>query len=63
MATIKPRSEALRKAIKWISDMQQSHPENSREEIVKLAEIRFNLSPRDCEFLDKNFVWQPQQQN
>jgi len=54
MTTIKPRSEALRQAIKWISAMQQSQPGKSRKEVIKLAEIRFNLSPRDCEFLDKN---------
>jgi hypothetical protein len=55
MATIKPQSEALRQAIKWLAAMQKTHPEKNRQEIIREAEIRFNLSPRDCEFLDKNF--------
>lgn len=52
---INPPGDIMRKAIKWISDMQQSHPEKKREEIIKQAEVNFNLSPKDCEFLDKNF--------
>ncbi len=52
---ISPPGDIMRKAIKWISDMQQNHPEKKREEIIKQAEVNFNLSPKDCEFLDKNF--------
>jgi hypothetical protein len=52
---INPPGDVLRKTLKWVAEIQQSHPEKNREEIIKEAEIRFNLSPKDCEFLDKNF--------
>ncbi len=45
----------MRKAIKWISETQLEHPEIKRREVIQQAQIRFNLSPRDCEFLNKNF--------
>ncbi len=53
--TTQPHGEKLRKAIKWISETQLEHPEIKRREVIQQAQIRFNLSPRDCEFLNKNF--------
>ncbi len=53
--TIQPHGEKLRKTIKWISETQLDHPEIKRREIIQQAQIRFNLSPKDCEFLNKNF--------
>ncbi len=52
---ITPPGDILRKTIRWIAEIQQKHPEKNRKEIIRQAEINFNLSPRDCEFLDKNF--------
>ncbi len=51
-----PEGERLRKAIKWISEMVKEHPEKRRIEIIQEAEIRFDLSPKDCEFLQKKFA-------
>ncbi|NOX26284.1 MAG: hypothetical protein GXP59_09290 [Deltaproteobacteria bacterium] len=53
--TTQPPGEKLRKTIKWISETQLEHPEIKRREVIQQAQIRFNLSPRDCEFLNKNF--------
>lgn len=53
--TTQPHGEKLRKTIKWISETQLDHPEIKRREIIQQAQIRFNLSPKDCEFLNKNF--------
>ncbi len=45
----------LKRAIEWISEMVKEHPEKARKEIVQEAEIKFDLSPKDCEFLQKEF--------
>ena len=51
-----PEGEKLRKTIRWISDMIQEHPEKTRHEILLEAEMRFDLSPKECEFLNTNFA-------
>ncbi len=54
MSTILPESEALRKAVKWISEQIQAHPEEPEEKVQKLvieAINRFDLSPKDSDFL------------
>ena len=52
---VQPHGDKMRKAIKWISDVHQEHPEKSRKDILREAEIRFNLSPKESEFLESNF--------
>lgn len=51
-----PEGEKLRKAVKWLSNMVKEHPEKSRREIILDAEVRFDLSPKECEFLQKRFL-------
>jgi hypothetical protein len=46
----------MRKTITWISEMVQSHPEKSRHQIISEAEIRFDLSPKECDFLHRKFL-------
>ncbi|HID97902.1 MAG TPA: hypothetical protein EYP57_06920 [Thermodesulfobacteriaceae bacterium] len=53
---LQPHGENLRKAIKWISEMVQVHPERGRKEIIYEAEIRFDLSPKECQFLNEKFI-------
>lgn len=48
-------SESLKKAICWISETVEKHPGRTREQIISEAELRFNLSPREGEFLHANF--------
>ncbi|MEA1934877.1 MAG: hypothetical protein U9N60_10705 [Thermodesulfobacteriota bacterium] len=45
----------MRKTIRWISEIVQANPEKSRQDIIKEAETRFDLSPIECDFLDQNF--------
>jgi hypothetical protein len=52
---LRPQGEKIKKALKWISEMVVNNPERSREQILRDAEIRFDLSPSECEFLDSNF--------
>ena len=53
MATVQPEGELIRKAVQWISDELKDHPEKKRRIVIEQAAIKFNLSPRDVEYLDK----------
>lgn len=52
---IQPPGNKLKKALKWLSDTSQKEPARKRADILREAEIRFDLSPAECEFLDSNF--------
>lgn len=49
-------SDKVKKAIRWMSEELLNNPEKKRIAVLKEAEIRFDLSPADCEFLSKNFA-------
>ncbi len=52
---IQPSGEKMRQAVKWLSEMTQTYPDKSRQEIIREAEVRFDLSPRESEFLSSKF--------
>ena len=49
-------SANLKKAVCWISETVQEHPEKKRDHIIREAQLRFDLNPRESEFLNKNFT-------
>ncbi len=51
--TVQPKGENLRKAVRWVSD--QGAWSYSR---IEEASCRFNLSPKDTEFLTHFFLKQ-----
>lgn len=51
MATIQPKGEQLRQVIKWISSERQENENRSIPLLIEEAALRFNLSPKDEEFL------------
>jgi hypothetical protein len=51
MTTIMPEGEAIRKAVKWISGELQEDPNKSLQKLVNNAVSRFDLSPKEAEFL------------
>jgi hypothetical protein len=51
--TVQPQGDKIRKAVRWISETLRDHPEKPRAAVVKEAEIRFDLTPRECTFLDQ----------
>jgi hypothetical protein len=51
MTTIMPEGENIRKAVKWISSELQENPTKSLQKLVNDAVLRFDLSPKDAEFL------------
>ncbi|MFO7607288.1 MAG: hypothetical protein R6W72_13425 [Desulfurivibrionaceae bacterium] len=48
--------DKVKKALKWISETVTECPGKKRQDILKEAEIRFDLSPAECEFIDNNFA-------
>lgn len=48
-------SANLKKAICWLSDTVKEHAEKTRKQIIREAELRFDLTPLEAEFLEKNF--------
>jgi hypothetical protein len=50
VATIQPKGEKIRQAVKWIS-MQREEENKSISILIREASTRFNLSPMDEEFL------------
>jgi len=48
-------SANLKKAICWLGETVREHPERPRDAILTEAQLRFDLTPRECEFLDQNF--------
>ena len=53
MATIQPKGENLRKAVKWISEERQFGPDKQPFQLIEEACLKFNLSPVDAEYLMK----------
>jgi len=51
---ILPSGDKMKKSLCWISEMLKAHPEKSRQQIIGEAEIRFDLSPKECDFIDRN---------
>ena len=49
--SILPEGEQLRKAIKWISDERLDNPGVSLLKLIDDACLKFDLPPKDAEFL------------
>ena len=46
-----PEGENLRRAVKWISEGLQEQPEKKLLQLVDHAVFRFDLTPKDAEYL------------
>ena len=49
--SIQPNGEDLRKAVKWVSEERIYNSEKDVKTIVQEACIKFDLSPKDANFL------------
>lgn len=54
MTTIMPESENVQKAIKWVSANLEDGNQ-SLQKLVEKAVFKFDLSPKDTDFLNKFF--------
>ncbi|MEW5908601.1 MAG: hypothetical protein AB1659_02245 [Thermodesulfobacteriota bacterium] len=50
---ILPEGEDLRKAVKWVWAEAASNPEKTRNQLIREACLKFDLSPIDEEYLLK----------
>ncbi len=53
---ILPEGEQLRRAIKWISDMRVENPGIGLSKLVGDACLKFDLPPKEAEFLTNFFL-------
>lgn len=51
MSDLLPDGEDLRRAVRWVSASLQDAPGEPVKRLVKEAIFKFDLSPRDAEFL------------
>jgi hypothetical protein len=47
--------DKTRQALSELCDLQQQHPEKKRQTLLKQVEKKFDLTPKECEFLERNF--------
>jgi hypothetical protein len=51
MHDLLPEGEELRRAVKWVSANIQENPDQAVQKLVHEAVFKFDLSPKDAEFL------------
>ena len=51
MHDLLPEGEELRRAVKWVSAHLQENPDHPLHKLVQEAVFKFDLSPKDSEFL------------
>ncbi len=49
--SILPEGEQIRRAVKWISDERLDNPGTSLSKLIGDACLKFDLAPKDAEFL------------
>jgi hypothetical protein len=49
--SIMPEGESVRKAVKWISEALKENSEKSIGVLVQQASLKFDLTPKDADFL------------
>ncbi|PIE56526.1 MAG: hypothetical protein CSA34_04110 [Desulfobulbus propionicus] len=53
-------SNKVKKALLWVAEAVQENPQKKRQDLLREAELRFDLTPSECQFLEKNFTGPPQ---
>jgi hypothetical protein len=54
--SILPEGEQLKKSVKWISDERLDNPGAALFTLIEKACLKFDLSPKDCDFLMQFFA-------
>ncbi len=58
--SIQPEGEDLRKAVKWVSEERKFSPGKNLKQLVEEAGLKFDLSPKDQEFLARFVIENPE---
>lgn len=48
--------DKLKKAVQHFSELVESCPDKSRLQLLQEVQLKFDLSPADCEFLNKHLT-------
>lgn len=51
--SIQPEGKDLRDAVRWVSEERKLDPARSSKRLADEASLKFNLSPKDAEFLSR----------
>ena len=54
--SVQPIGEDLRKAVKWVSDERQFNPGKESKTLIEEACIKFDLSPKEADFLLRHLL-------
>ncbi|WP_457576448.1 hypothetical protein [Desulfomarina sp.] len=54
--SIHPPGDKIKTAIKEFSEKVQEFPDKKRREILHEVELKYDLSPQECEFLNNHFL-------
>lgn len=49
------KGDKTRQALTELSYLLEQHPEKSRQTLLQEVEIKFDLTPNECAFLNQNF--------
>ena len=49
--SIQPQGEAIRKAVKYISEERNAAPRTPLDQLIQQACLKFDLTPKDAAFL------------
>jgi hypothetical protein len=50
-----PGGDAIRGAMKWLSERREEDPQAPRMKLIEEAAVRFDLTPLDVDFLVNNW--------
>jgi len=53
MTTVQPEGEKIRRATKWLIEERKYSPDRSVAKLLEEACLKFDLSPKDAEFLQR----------
>ena len=54
--SVQPKSENFRKAFKWVAEELKFSPGKKVRALVEEASIKFNLSPKEADFLTRTLL-------
>ncbi len=57
----KSAGDKKKQALVELCELLEKHPERSRQSLLQQVEIKFDLTPKECEFLNRNFQEQKEE--
>lgn len=54
-STIYPPGDKIKKAIQELSELLADKPEKNHRQLLQQVAIKFDLSPKECAFLERHF--------